>query len=926
MNQMARKCFYSIFLISLFIFIGCNFLGENLQEHKTDDESVGVKICLNFGNSRQVMPSNYSAAEYKLTGTFNSKETVWTYDTLSKHQSATLYLSYGDWTFTLEAYANDKVIASDTITRTISDTTNTLTFEYKVSKLNYSEGTGSISISVKFPTDKKVSSVIAALYDAENLTTPIFNTSNTYTSFSTDTASGNYIVTYTRSAVSSGSYYLIFKFYQTGVEEHIGMWRDLVCVANGCTSSSESTVTEFNEVYSINYHLNGISFKSSYVAPATFNKSQRITLPTADNMDQTNLSFTGWYETTDFSGDRITSWTYDSKTTDVNLYARNTATIIFDMQSYGEQVTSQSVVYGTKASEPIKPTNDTMFFKGWFSDSEKTEKYNFNSVITSNKILYAKWVDLAEYWVWSYPTSAPTITWEGKGTQAEPYIITNSQELADLAYMANNFTTYSGTYFVLGEDIELNYGKPVTGIDDTLNNWVPIGNATYKFAGNFDGNGKKIKGLYINNDTLDNVGLFGIGKAPNNLTIENGYVSANATYAGGIIGKSTTAIENCVNKASLNNSKADSFLGGIAGYGNSFKNCENYGKLTGVSIGGIAGEGNSFENCVNSDEITATGTYCGGIGATLSSGTSLTIKNCSNTADISSQGDYLGGLFGYFSYSAYIMSSDNWTVTSVIVIDSSNYGKLCGDNYIGGIISSLSSIITVNPYYSGRNYTSSNINILNCTSKGLIETGKGTFIGGICGYIKLTNHRNSNNKIQNCLFDANISNSKLQQYFSGGICGYVEGDSKYINIINCSSSGKLEDNSSSNNIIGGITGKQIYSKVVNCFSKMDISTSNKTSVGGIAGNLQDYYGCITNCFYVSGNGATCASPDNPLSSKISVGAVTSANGSVFSTDNTTLLYTGTLCEVLNAYRIEKDTDNSYKEWIVGEDGWPTFAE
>ena len=49
MNQMARKCFYSIFLISLFIFISCNFLGENLQEHKTDDESVGVKICLNFG-------------------------------------------------------------------------------------------------------------------------------------------------------------------------------------------------------------------------------------------------------------------------------------------------------------------------------------------------------------------------------------------------------------------------------------------------------------------------------------------------------------------------------------------------------------------------------------------------------------------------------------------------------------------------------------------------------------------------------------------------------------------------------------------------------------------------------------------------------------------------------------------------------------
>ena len=923
---MARKCFYSIFLISLFIFISCNFLGENLQEHKTDDESVGVKICLNFGNSRQVMPSNYSAAEYKLTGTFNSKETVWTYDTLSKLQSATLYLSYGDWTFTLEAYANDKLIASDTITRTISDTTNTLTFEYKVSKLNYSEDTGSISISVKFPTDKKVSSVIAALYDAENLTTPISNTSNTYTSFSTDTASGNYIVTYTRSAVSSGSYYLIFKFYQTGVEEHIGMWRDLVCVANGCTSSSESTVTEFNEVYSINYHLNGISFKSSYVAPATFNKSQRITLPTADNMDQTNLSFTGWYETTDFSGDRITSWTYDSKTTDVNLYARNTATIIFDMQSYGEQVTSQSVVYGTKASEPIKPTNDTMFFKGWFSDSEKTEKYNFNSVITSNKIVYAKWVDLAEYWAWSYPTSAPTITWEGKGTQAEPYIITNSQELADLAYMANNFTTYSGTYFVLGEDIELNYGKIVTGIDDTLNNWIPIGNATYNFAGNFDGNGKKIKGLYINNDSLENVGLFGIGKAPNNLTIENGYVSANASYAGGIIGKSTTAIENCVNKALLNNSKANSFLGGIAGYGTTFKNCENHGKLTGVSIGGIAGEGNSFENCVNIGKITANGVYCGGIGATLSSGTSLTIKNCSNTADISSQGDYIGGLFSYYN--------NNSSSIYFNICESSNAGKVCGTNYIGGIISYIK--VFNGTYYSKK------ISILNCTSRGDIEAENGTYIGGICGYLAVTwprvdnptpdKPRPDNPTIQNCLFDANISNAPLQQYHFGGICGYVEGKStgSYLScphIINCISSGKLEDGSSFRNIIGGIAGEGLNSFIINCFSKMEILSSDTTSIGGISGKLDtvNAYGHISNSYFVIENGVNCASPRS-LYTKTSVGAVTSANGTVFSTDNTTLLYTGTLCEVLNAYRIDNDTDNLYKEWIVGEDGWPTFAE
>lgn len=921
MNRTTWKYFLSILLISLFTFSSCNFLGENLQESETNSESRGVKICLNFGSSRQIMPSNYLVAEYKLRGTFNLKETVWTYDSLSKLQSATLYLNYGEWSFTLEAYANSKLIASDTISRTISDTTNTLTFEYKVSELNYSEGSGNISVSVSFPIDKKVSSVTAALYTTENLTTPISNTSTTYTTFTTDNATRNYIVNYTKDAVSSGSYYLIFKFYQSDIEDSIGIWRDLVCVANGCLSSGESTVTEFNELYFINYHLNGISFKSSYVVPASFNKSQSITLPTAENIDQTNLSFTGWYETADFSGDRITSWTYDSKTADVNLYAKNTATVAFNMNNYGTQIESQTVLYGSKPSEPTKPESNTMFFKGWFTDEALTQKYNFNSVLTANKVLYAKWVDLASYWSWTYPTSTPTLTWEGKGTQAEPYIIMNAQELADLAYMVNNFTTYSGTYFVLGTDIELNYGKTVTGVDDTLNNWIPIGNTTSNFAGNFDGNGKKIKGLYINDNSLENVGLFGIGKAPNNLTIDSGYVTANATYAGGVIGYSKSAIENCINKVAMNNSKVDSYLGGIAGYGSSFKNCENNGVLTGLSVGGISGQGNSFENCKNNGEINATGSYCGGIngyngnyfincinyaeitstgmycgGISSYSDNELTACDCLNIANIITQGKYLGGLFG----------SNSSQGKTLLIIDSKNNGKLDGTNYIGGIFGEIKH--------------SSALNILNCSAKGEIESQNGLYLGGICGFIEHTG--SGTNIIKNCSFNSNIKISNSSMVYSGGICGYA----KSVRIINSFVLSTIES-SASKNAIGGIVGNlftiNLHGAVVNCFSKIKISSLSTASIGGVAGGF-GANASVSNCYYVAGLGANCASPSN--STKASVGAVTSAGSAVFSTDGTTLLYNGTLCEVLNAYRVNNDMDNSYKEWIVGENGWPTFAE
>ncbi|MBB5226916.1 hypothetical protein DYE50_01935 [Treponema ruminis] len=912
MNRTTWKYFLSILLISLFTFSSCNFLGENLQESETNSESRGVKICLNFGSSRQIMPSNYLVAEYNLRGTFNSKETVWTYDSLSKLHSATLYLNYGEWSFTLEAYANSKLIASDTISRTISDTTNTLTFEYKVSELNYSAGSGNISVSVSFPIDKKVSSVTAALYTTENLTTPISNTSTTYTTFTTDNATRNYIVNYTKDAVSSGSYYLIFKFYQNNIEDSIGIWRDLVCVANGCLSSGESTVTEFNELYFINYHLNGISFKSSYVVPASFNKSQSITLPTAENMDQTNLSFTGWYETADFSGDRITNWTYDSKTADVNLYAKNTAIVAFNMNNYGTQIESQTVLYGSKPSEPTKPESNTMFFKGWFTDEALTQKYNFNSVLTANKVLYAKWVDLPSYWSWTYPTSTPTLTWEGKGTQAEPYIIMNAQELADLAYMVNNFTTYSGTYFVLGTDIELNYGKTVTGVDDTLNNWIPIGNTTSNFAGNFDGNGKKIKGLYINDNSLENVGLFGIGKAPNNLTIDSGYVTANATYAGGVIGYSKSAIENCINKVAMNNSKVDSYLGGIAGYGSTFKNCENTGVLSGLNVAGIAGQGSVFDKCINKGEISATGKTCGGIASNRSSGsTSLEIKDCVNTTNLSSQGDYAGGLFGYFSYDFSVGNSYDNRNISIIITNSSNFGKITGLKYIGGIISYVSSEVTGSDKY---NRTVSNIIISNITSTGDIETQNGTSIGGICGYINLIGHKTRNNIIKNCVYDASIrfSDSDINSYL-GGICGNMYG----IEILNSFAAGIIE-NSSSHNTIGGIVGsRKISSAIKNCYARMKMTSTVNISLNGIGGSG------LLNCFYVAGIGATRATGS---SYETSIGAVTSATDSVFPVNNSTLLYNGTLCEVLNAYRIDNDTDNSYKEWVVGSDGWPTFAE
>ena len=82
---------------------------------------------------------------------------------------------------------------------------------------------------------------------------------------------------------------------------------------------------------------------------------------------------------------------------------------------------------------------------------------------------------------------------KGKGTKEDPYIINTDLELAKLAHDVTNGksqTMYSGKYFQLSKDINLNKGI-----------WMPIGtlnttNAGF-FGGTFDGDGKTISNMKI---------------------------------------------------------------------------------------------------------------------------------------------------------------------------------------------------------------------------------------------------------------------------------------------------------------------------------------------------------------------------------------------------------------------------------------------
>ena len=167
----------------------------------------------------------------------------------------------------------------------------------------------------------------------------------------------------------------------------------------------------------------------------------------------------------------------------------------------------------------------------------------------------------------------------GNGTAGDPFQITNADELAALASLVNAGTAgYNPAHYILMNDIDLNVSPFNQGVG-----WTTIGEGARPFTGVFDGNGKTISGLFIN-QTGTNKGLFGV--VGGNAIIRNVHVIGSVTNT-----NTTAGWNECV--------------GGIAGQLHSNASLQNSsfsGTVTGLrtSIGGLVGLLNNSATITNS--------------------------------------------------------------------------------------------------------------------------------------------------------------------------------------------------------------------------------------------------------------------------------------------------------------------------------------
>ena len=324
----------------------------------------------------------------------------------------------------------------------------------------------------------------------------------------------------------------------------------------------------------------------------------------------------------------------------------------------------------------------------------------------------------------------------GDGSQWNPYIITTTDHLTELANNVNGGNTFRYNYFRLDADLDFT-GKTYTIIAD---NGV---NQNAKFEGKFDGNDHTISGVTINRTSevygSAYVGLFGkicYEASIENLTLSNSTIKGRINV-GGIVGglfdfyssdpNVRSVVRNCHVTSDVTietvdmDSQISGSVGGIVGCMESERgsvlDCTSAATIiasrNSQRAGGIAGlangEGNIISGCVYMGSISGGTGYVGGIlGCNIGNGATVTDNfvggNCTIGA-VGVEGSTQGTDEGYSVTHIYTIGFNSAQLTNG-AIDTPPTKTIGGTNYYAsGSTITLSNVSTFGTPGGGNMWT-----------------------------------------------------------------------------------------------------------------------------------------------------------------------------------------------------------------------------
>ena len=216
----------------------------------------------------------------------------------------------------------------------------------------------------------------------------------------------------------------------------------------------------------------------------------------------------------------------------------------------------------------------------------------------------------------------------GSGTQADPYIIENAKQLAYLIKhdVVDSAGATNGKYYKLAADIYLNDVSNPDWKSNNPNSWYEV-ESTKRFAGNLDGDGYTVYGLYYSGTAsfglIPWVDMWSYDVTIKNLVISDAYISTSGQFVGSVVGfvyanesrNAVFTLSNCFadDNVYIFSSHESAYIGGIVGcLGSNALNTYNFigsASLADVRHGGgnwkcyaglvgPAGDGNyNIDNC-----------------------------------------------------------------------------------------------------------------------------------------------------------------------------------------------------------------------------------------------------------------------------------------------------------------------------------------
>ncbi|MDC6270200.1 InlB B-repeat-containing protein [Lysinibacillus fusiformis] len=140
------------------------------------------------------------------------------------------------------------------------------------------------------------------------------------------------------------------------------------------------------QTYTVSFEVDG----GSAVSNQSVAHGEKASLPT-QAPTKAGYTFEGWY--TDVTHTDIYDFNKEI-TANTTIYAKWKPlkyTVSFEVDG-GSAVSDQSIAHGGKATMPqVEPTKAGYTFGGWYTDAGYTQTYDFNSNITGNITIYAKW-------------------------------------------------------------------------------------------------------------------------------------------------------------------------------------------------------------------------------------------------------------------------------------------------------------------------------------------------------------------------------------------------------------------------------------------------------------------------------------------------------------------------------------------------------